>query len=168
VFTIKNHSETTLGPGGVSVHIDAFAMHQLEESIHFATTRGMSRRRLLTMSFLSQLACKPKKLRGTIATKHLSFFKRIHKRFLTVCSQDGEEQGGRGGGADSDSPASLEPVSPSRSDHSSETKRFRAFELRFAQPNGRCRRRARSRGMMMGGGIRLRPAWNIPAGGGEG
>ena len=30
----------------------------------------MSRRRFLTMYFLSQLACRPKKLSGTIATKH--------------------------------------------------------------------------------------------------
>ena len=32
-----------LGPGGVDVHIDEFAMHQLEESIHFATTRHESK-----------------------------------------------------------------------------------------------------------------------------
>ena len=30
----------------------------------------MSRRRFITMYFLSQLACRPKKLSGTIATKH--------------------------------------------------------------------------------------------------
>jgi hypothetical protein len=35
-------TQKPLGPGGVDVHIDEFAMHQLEESIHFATTRHES------------------------------------------------------------------------------------------------------------------------------
>ncbi len=36
-------TQKPLGPGGVDVHIDEFAMHQLEESIHFATTRHESK-----------------------------------------------------------------------------------------------------------------------------
>jgi hypothetical protein len=35
-------TQKPIGPGGVDVHIDEFAMHQLEESIHFATTRHES------------------------------------------------------------------------------------------------------------------------------
>ena len=36
-------TQKPLGSGGVDVHIDEFAMHQLEESIHFATTRHESK-----------------------------------------------------------------------------------------------------------------------------
>ncbi len=42
-------TQKPLGPGGVSVYIDEFAMYQLEESINFAATRDMSRSRFLTM-----------------------------------------------------------------------------------------------------------------------
>ena len=36
-------TQKPLGPGGVDVHIDEFALHQLEGSIHFATTRHESK-----------------------------------------------------------------------------------------------------------------------------
>lgn len=36
-------TQKPLGSGEVDVHIDEFAMHQLEESIHFATTRHESK-----------------------------------------------------------------------------------------------------------------------------
>jgi hypothetical protein len=36
-------TQKPLGPVGVDVHIDEFAMHQLEESIHFASTRHESK-----------------------------------------------------------------------------------------------------------------------------
>jgi hypothetical protein len=36
-------TQKPLGQGGVDVHIDEFAMHQLEASIHFATTRHGSK-----------------------------------------------------------------------------------------------------------------------------
>jgi hypothetical protein len=36
-------TQKPLGPGGVNVLIDEFAMYQLEESINFATTRNESK-----------------------------------------------------------------------------------------------------------------------------